>query len=81
MYQQSIFLAKLKEKSSIFFSFLQPLKIASYCKGNVINMNLVYIMTRFYEYIQRGYIHGCRVGVHVSKWLFTRQPFKYTAAG
>ena len=24
----------------------------------------------------RGYIHGCRVGVHVSKWLFTRQPFK-----
>ena len=25
---------------------------------------------------QQGYIHGCRVGVHVSKWLFTRQPFK-----
>ena len=25
----------------------------------------------------RGYIHGCRVGVHVSKWLFTRQPFKF----
>ena len=24
----------------------------------------------------RGYIHGCRMGVHVSKWLFTRQPFK-----
>ena len=24
----------------------------------------------------RGYIHGCRVGVHVSKWLFTRQPLK-----
>ena len=24
----------------------------------------------------RGYIHGCRLGVHVSKSLFTRQPFK-----
>ena len=24
----------------------------------------------------RGYIHGCRVGVHVSKWLFTLLPFK-----
>ena len=26
--------------------------------------------------VGRGYIHGCRVGTHISKWLFTRQPFK-----
>ena len=26
--------------------------------------------------IGREYIHGCRVGVNVSKLLFTRQPFK-----
>ena len=27
----------------------------------------------------RGYVPGCRVGVHVSKWLFTWQPFKITS--
>ena len=27
-------------------------------------------------FLGRGYIHGCRVRVHVSKWLFTRQLFK-----
>ena len=29
-----------------------------------------------YIHVGREYIHGCRVGVQVSKWLFTRQPFK-----
>ena len=24
----------------------------------------------------RGYIHGCRFGIHISKMLFTRQPFE-----